>query len=600
MNYENDDHQHSEYQRQTAKYRCGRAARWGAPCWQGPDARKKCGGTTECKPVKRGDRYYCQRPESAGGACIEGPLPDGSCAHTHPPCRPRANIRYLRGRLALLGILFIIILVAIFSSRDGGNNLMINPGELSASHAGFPITDQCENCHKAHALPTTAWLFSAFEHEDMTTQCTQCHVFDGKADAPHNRQFKDTEKNTAIECISCHHEHKGADFDIRKVSNQTCSNCHENSFAHFSQHSPFPENFPHQQPQKIFFDHARHLSEYFVEEKWLNKPDRDTSVAEKAVDNCGFCHQLEAAKRDIPVRDYDITCAGCHDQQIKNRTMTVLTADDMSQSLLGLIQDDEDELESDEAAIQLIDDLADGGLEALTDKLTKSGLTEAEQHHLFKGLDAGMLQQTASIWRNEDEMDLDDTIHFGWQVAEDDDGAEALLYRPDGHADEVIRAWVELYLKKAKDKDDDMAGDTLLELLDVEEGPGACGKCHGTLAGNHAIDARTGWGRTPPQQRTYSSGFSHRPHIDLLGENRGCDACHKLSDDADYAAYFKHNGIDASQYHSGFNEIKMQVCTECHNSERISDDCQLCHIYHKGSGFKFEYQKRELKVINHE
>jgi len=219
---------------------------------------------------------------------------------------------------------------------------------------------------------------------------------------------------------------------------------------------------------------------------------------------------------------------------------------------------------------------------------------------LFKGLDSGLVKRTARIWKNEGELVLDDETHFGWQAAEDDDGAEALFYRPDGHGDEVMRSWIELYLAKAVDKEDELASEVLLELLDVEEGPGACGKCHGAMAGQPVKDASHVWGRTSPQKRPYSSGFSHRPHLDLLGKNRGCDACHKLSDDAEYTEYFKQNGIDAALFQSGFNGVEMKVCIQCHNSERISDDCQLCHVYHKGAGFKFEYQKRELKVINHE
>lgn len=602
MQYENDNHQQTEYQRPSTKYRCGRGAQWGAPCWQGPDANKKCGGTSECTPTRQGDRYYCQRPKSAGGACADGPLPDGSCCHTHLPCQPRDTIRGLRGKLALFGALAILILIAVLSNRDDGaaNNFMINPGALSSAHAGFPITDQCENCHQPHQQSTTGWLMSAFQSKDMTKQCTQCHIFEGKATAPHNQHFEAEEKNTEIQCISCHHEHKGADFSISKIPNQTCSSCHEKSFTSFSEHTAFAKNFPHQQPQNIFFDHAKHLSEYFVEDKWVNKPGRDAKMAKEAKSKCVFCHQLETAQRDIPVRDYSITCAGCHDQQIKQRPMSILTADDMSLALLKMmVSSDDEELETDEVAPQLVSELAKKGISAISNRLNKTGIDEAQQYPLFKGLSSNLLKRTARKWVDEEEIELNDKIRFGWQAAENDDGAEALLYRPDGHDDDVIRSWIEWYMSKAGD--DESAEEALLELLDIDEGPGACGKCHGAMAGlNTGKKKFTAWGRTALQERVYSPNFSHRPHLDLLGKNRGCNACHKLSDDAEYTEYFKQNGNDAALFQSGFNGVEMQVCTECHNSKRISDDCQLCHVYHKGAGFKFEYQKRELKVINHE
>lgn len=605
MNYENDDHQHTEYVRASTKYRCGRAARWGKPCWQGPDDRKKCGGTSECSPVLRGDRYYCQRPKSAGGACVEGPLPDGSCAHNHLPCRPRDSIRMQRGKFTLFGLLIIVILLALFSNRESlsTNNAMISPDQLSSLHAGYPITDQCENCHKSHNLPASAWLMSAFSHQDMTEQCVQCHVFKGEATAPHNMELESEESNVKLECIGCHREHKGADFDISKVSNEICGNCHEQSFTSFAKHSPFPQTFPHQQPQNIFFDHAKHIGEYFVDDEWINKPGRDPELAEKAKQACNFCHQVETAQRDIKVRDYQTICAGCHEQQIQNRAMTILTPDEVSPALFQLLISNEsgDEVEQDveDFTPQLIEILASDGLPAVYEKMSEAGVSDKVQRHLFTGLESGLIKTTANLWSKEDSLDSEDSGEPGWFAAENDDGAEAIFYRAEGHADSVMRSWVELYINKVNTAENETAGEVLAELLDLENGPGACGKCHGSMAGNsHHSIAFPLWGKTSTQKRIYTSGFSHRPHIDLLSNSQGCDTCHKLSDIADYQEYFKQGGADATLFQSSFEGIKMESCINCHNQKRISDDCQLCHVYHKGAGFKFEYQKREIEVLN--
>jgi predicted CXXCH cytochrome family protein len=603
MKYEHDEHKLTEYDRPSTKYRCGRAARWGQPCWQGPDQNRKCGGTSECTPVLRDDRYYCQRPESAGGACSEGPLPDGQCAHTHLPCRPRVSSRQFRGRLALFGVLVIVILVALFSNRDGvtGSDFMINPGKLSSAHSGFPVTDRCENCHQSHQLPASAWLLSAFKQQDMTQQCVQCHAFDGEATAPHNGQFE-TREITTVACSSCHSEHKGAGYDISKVANRTCGNCHEKSFTQFAEHTEFPANYPHQQPQNIFFDHARHLSEYFVEDKWVNKPGRDAKLAENARSSCSFCHQIENAQRDIPIRKYDIICAGCHEQQIRDRAMTILTSDEVAPAFMQLLisnkdADNDEEPDIDDFTKQLIDDLAGKGMKAVYERLEGSVATEMTQRHLFLGLDSSLIKHTAEQWLDEESLDTDDDTRSGWQAGENDDGADAVFYRPEGHADDVMRSWIDLYLRG-----DITDGDDVLDgLLDVEDGPGACGKCHGSMIGRSQRHEKLPlWSKTQTQARIYTPGFSHRPHIDLLGKSEGCDACHKLSDDADYPAYFKQGGSDIKLFQSSFEGVKKETCTKCHNQERIPDDCQLCHVYHAGAGFKFEYQQREMKVINHD
>lgn len=77
----------SHYERPNQKWVCGRTA-LGDPCRIGPDGKGCCQADFECKPRRDDDRWECTRPPIAGGECETGPLPDGTCCMTIPPCTP--------------------------------------------------------------------------------------------------------------------------------------------------------------------------------------------------------------------------------------------------------------------------------------------------------------------------------------------------------------------------------------------------------------------------------------------------------------------------------------------------------------------------------
>ena len=105
------------------------------------------------------------------------------------------------------------------------------------------------------------------------------------------------------------------------------------------------------------------------------------------------------------------------------------------------------------------------------------------------------------------------------------------------------------------------------------EGPGLCLKCHvtaGPAAGPLTVRWQHSLGAARPLTR-----FDHRPHIDLLGPEKTCTSCHKLSTAPTPAS-------DASS----FQAIELGTCTACHAAERVRDDCRLCHVYHQNHGLK--------------
>jgi predicted CXXCH cytochrome family protein len=504
----------------------------------------------------------------------------------------------------MLGVLLLIALIAIFSNRESGSTLtaMINPGELSSSHSGFPVSDRCENCHQAHDKQAGDWILSAFEHQDLTSNCVQCHKIPGPARAAHNREYGNESDDLVVECKSCHQEHKGSEFDISRVSDQVCSNCHQQKFDSFTQHVSFGERFPHQEPANIFFNHTTHLGEYFVEESWLKKDNRDAEFAALASNSCSSCHQIETAMRDVPVRDYETTCASCHDHQIGERSLTILTPDEAYPVLLGLITPAGDEVaDSEDAALELIETISNDGLEGLFELVEETGVESKLRTSLFSGLNPTVMRETARAWSEEESIEIEEDASNeirGWISGENDDGAEAILYKASGHADATLKLWIELYLRKLDGEQPEHIDDAVTSLMDSSEGSGACGKCHASVTGSLARgESDFKWGKTATTERPHSGGFNHLPHIDLLGNTEGCEACHQVSKSADYSTYFEAGGTDIELYQSNFGAIKNETCSNCHNEKRVSSNCQTCHSYHSEVGFQIEYQQQEKERI---
>ena len=88
------------YERPNQKWICGHACE-GQSCRLGPSHRGHCRATAECVPVlekaegEAKGRWRCTR---AGGACENGPLPDGSCCRPVARCSPVPTLRTVRGR----------------------------------------------------------------------------------------------------------------------------------------------------------------------------------------------------------------------------------------------------------------------------------------------------------------------------------------------------------------------------------------------------------------------------------------------------------------------------------------------------------------------
>ena len=334
-------HKQSRYERPQQNWICGRTAE-GCPCPLGPDRRGHCRATGQCLPAKRGDHWLCTRAESQGGKCPEGPLPDGACCHPIPPCQPVRSLRLKRGRLAVsvTALTAGVLLLALVSPRL--HNAWIDPGPLSSAHATSAA--RCGDCHAADAIKAGAAItpvnFTQERALDDSRRCLQCHALgpqpfdphgapprllagiDRKLQAVGNRASApallkissalsphDSEAGN-LACATCHQEHQGRDFDLKRLSDNQCQACHSVQFASFGSGHPDFHGYPYNRRTRIFFDHFSHLDKHFAENR------------DKAPASCQNCHALGPSGRLMLVKSFEQTCAACHSAQIQGEGMT--------------------------------------------------------------------------------------------------------------------------------------------------------------------------------------------------------------------------------------------------------------------------------------
>lgn len=536
-------HDSSRYERPNKKFRCGRGATWGKPCEFGPHVSGRCGGMSECRPAKVGERWECRRSSIAGGPCENGPNPDGSCCNTHPPCRPRRSLRSQRAILAASAFALVIAIIAVMLTLGGdgkARDAVIQAGDLTGGHANFTSATGCTSCHSAHDEDAGDWFLAAFHEDDMTEQCLDCHTFGGDARLGHNAKF--AAKAQATECVMCHTEHKGEDANIKLMSDTQCSVCHEKEIESFSaDHPQFSATFPHDRRTSIQFDHVSHLSKHFADQRFTKRAPED----------CTSCHAVDTAARAVEPAGFDQTCAQCHTNVIKERELVVLrlpefeenmidgdavmeacgptletwemVRDNMAEITEALESGDEVELaeieEEEYEAVSLEEGdpisafllgMAADDVESYSEpmqefilRLIEEGpapLAELVDEHagkevspiLLSGLNAELVKRVACAWAANIEYEAPaDNALGGWHG-----DALELRYAPIGHGDAVAKGWVNFALNTKVDEDDDNADATEAmheAILSPKEGIGACTKCHAiSETGNGTGDAAGG------------------------------------------------------------------------------------------------------------
>lgn len=590
------------YVRPNQPYCCGRSGTWGKSCWQGPGANGQCGGTSECNPVRVGDRWECRRPKSAGGPCTEGPLPDGSCACTQPPCTPTRNLRSLRGAVSKIAAL--LLLLALIVGIDPSVKSFVNPaaidaGHLSSVHAGFTRENGCASCHSNAPHQAGGWLLSAFKSSDVSEKCGDCHRFAGPAMLAHNLDHAKNAKYAGqamdqVSCAGCHNEHKGADNKLSKVADTACASCHKPSFDNFQKgHPQFAPKYPYAKPGNVFYDHSAHSEDYFVNPKHTKGAGRDAKLAALAKSDCATCHAVDNKTREIKLKPFEKVCAGCHQNQVTERELVLLEPERLtvaSSVLLGLSRDGDEDANLS-ALKNLWRAMAGEGQSALA-RLAPDGLVG--------GLTNEETRKAGAAWAAARDLPQADAPESGWFAGENSEGNPALFYRAGKHTDPVLQAWFKKLRAGLSDKDDEkraLAREAMAEFLDKQTGPGACGKCHS--AGLRAVtNAKPGdeWKYAAPavSESAALTKYSHAKHLNVADPSAGCSSCHKLSTSSTYPKYFTPKVVPVDSYQSNFAGIGKETCIECHQTGKVDSTCQTCHAYHAKHELNVGSAKKEV------
>jgi hypothetical protein len=180
----------------------------------------------------------------------------------------------------------------------------------------------------------------------------------------------------------------------------------------------------------------------------------------------------------------------------------------------------------------------------------------------------------------------DRSVASGWYLRDID---LSLRYRPVGHADRLLRSWLDVSVRLRRVSSDDAAKDVFRSLANSSS-PGRCMKCH-TAENNRAQSATLHWlaKRPAPDDRQFTK-FAHRPHVALSG-NDVCLSCHSLKQAADSTdswnifrpEFLARDGsinVNPHWEDGNFAPLHKSQCAGCHAPGAARDGCVVCHNYH--------------------
>jgi hypothetical protein len=152
----------------------------------------------------------------------------------------------------------------------------------------------------------------------------------------------------------------------------------------------------------------------------------------------------------------------------------------------------------------------------------------------------------------------------------------AVLYKPAGHRDGFMRAWLDYTGKQYGNTKVKLAA-PIFDMMTARQAQGQCAKCHSV---DSAIDnsRKVNWAPFKVSRSLEKfTKFSHEPHFGLFGD-KGCSACHVTNGQAKYRDTYK--GLDPKVFQSNFKPVQQQQCSACHQKKIAGQSCSLCHVYH--------------------
>ncbi|TWT96893.1 hypothetical protein Pla108_26680 [Botrimarina colliarenosi] len=490
----------------------------------------------------------------------------------------------------------------------------------SAAHDGATQSGLCVKCHQdlaangrepllAHGLPTEALPQAA----KPSALFSEAGLVSGMAlGAPaHGRSMADP-----LACAACHQEHHGAGHDLTAITDTRCQACHSERYTRFADDHPDFGSWPIARRTRIAFNHASHSGQHYLK-------------ASRSFD-CRSCH-LEDSTGDLTMRpDYHQSCAECHDADIGKSfgdglaflalptidpaavdagewpeqgkgdfdgelpafTKLLLAADPAAHqamqtlgadfSFFDVESEDAEQLAAAKTVIdslkRLLSDLQEEGHGAIAYRLrTLLGHKVKAEADYVGRLPIELVDRIQGTWLGAaappEEFDAveDRRTGGGWSV---DDQQLTLRYRPTGHDDELVRAWLDAIV--ALPDQYTALREACLAEFRRPGAPGACFDCHSidqTPAG-FAVNWR---GRERLDEPRGFTRFSHRPHL-VQPELADCTHCHRIDATADPSRAYA--GFDPARPASEFAALSTAACASCHKPHAAGDSCTQCHNYH--------------------
>lgn len=238
---------------------------------------------------------------------------------------------------ALAGVVTIVSLTMVFLSSSSTQFLM--PGPLISGHKAI---EKCSACHTAtgdgklswvsglhtsnlladskaciscHQMPRTAFNAHGISAEALNQSTGRLSKIAANHAATSSAQLQNaifpTEKmmSRGLFCATCHQEHQGADFKLKRMTNEQCQSCHVVKFDSFDGNHPVFETYPFKRRTRIAYDHVGHFGKHFIDFAQKNPTKR-------VPDTCTACHNSREDRRIMAVETFDRTCSTCHLNQI--------------------------------------------------------------------------------------------------------------------------------------------------------------------------------------------------------------------------------------------------------------------------------------------
>jgi hypothetical protein len=291
-----------EYNRPTNPWICGRKSE-GRPCSLGPSKHGACGTKFECAPT---NGSKCSRPKDLGGPCKEGPTPEGGCSHPMPPCTPVRSIRSKRKLVTTWVTAVSIAIVLVIVGLNDIPTTIISPGDLSSGHSS--INHNCTTCHNSAHKDLVDIVTSEGNGVQDSKNCLECHALGAHPFKAHNMASDKLDKSgKSFNCNLCHKEHRGANVDLKKISDNQCQSCHAKKFDSFENGHPEFKDFAYNRRVRILFDHNSHLFKHFDKEK-----EKSKNIT------CLTCHGPVQSKMAMSSTGFEKSCKSCHSADVDN------------------------------------------------------------------------------------------------------------------------------------------------------------------------------------------------------------------------------------------------------------------------------------------